>query len=156
YNAQSTKLAENDEVSNRTIRYFINEKGMPPREGWQAFVQHWDDIHRTMIFAFANAISLSMGHYPGRVPMSPHDPVTFNPRRVRGSGGDGGGGGEPPRTGGTPPGDGDPGATGVFTAPASSGVNVVSPVYNIAGRDVIVVDTSVGRQAFYRSSGANS
>lgn len=33
---------------------------------------------------------------------------------------------------------------------------VVSPVYQIAGRDVVVVETSVGRQAFYRSSGANS
>jgi hypothetical protein len=157
YDAQSTKLAENDEVSNRTIRYFIMEKGMPPREGWQAFVQHWDDIHRTIILAFINAISLSLGHYPGRVPMGPHDSTTFTPRRVRGTGGDGGGGGgEPPRTGGTPPGGGDPGATGVFTVPANSRVNVVSPVYNIAGRDVMIVDTSVGRQAFYRSSGVNS
>lgn len=33
---------------------------------------------------------------------------------------------------------------------------VVSPVYRIAGRDVVIVETSVGRQAFYRSSGANS
>jgi hypothetical protein len=40
--------------------------------------------------------------------------------------------------------------------PPGSRVNVISPVYNIAGRDVIIVDTSVGRQAFYRSSGANS
>ena len=33
---------------------------------------------------------------------------------------------------------------------------IVSPVYRIAGRDVVIVETSVGRQAFYRSSGANS
>lgn len=35
-------------------------------------------------------------------------------------------------------------------------VTVVSPVYRIAGRDIVVVETSVGRQAFYRSTGANS
>lgn len=33
---------------------------------------------------------------------------------------------------------------------------VVSPVFRIAGRDIVVVDTSFGRQAFYRSSGVNS
>jgi hypothetical protein len=33
---------------------------------------------------------------------------------------------------------------------------VISPVYRIAGRDVLIVETSLGRQAFYRSSGANS
>jgi hypothetical protein len=33
---------------------------------------------------------------------------------------------------------------------------VVSTVYRIAGRDVVIVETSVGRQAFYRSSGVNS
>jgi hypothetical protein len=154
YDAQSTKLAENDEVSNRTIRYFIMEKGMPPREGWQAFVEHWDEIYQMEIFAFMNAIALNIGHYPGRMPAGmPHDPA-FTPRRLRGTGGDGGG--EPPRTGGTPPPGGDPDATGVFTAPASPRVNIVSPVYRIANRDVIVVDTQVGRQAFYRSSGANS
>lgn len=37
-----------------------------------------------------------------------------------------------------------------------STVKVVSPVYRIAGRDIIIVETSMGRQAFYRSSGANS
>jgi hypothetical protein len=157
YDAQSTKLAENDEGSNRTIRYFIMEKGMPPREGWRAFVQHWDEIHRTMIFAFASALATNVGNYPGRVPMGPHGSTPFMPRRLRGTGGDGGGGGagQPPRTGGTPP-SGDPGPTGVFTVPPGSHVNVISPVYRIADRDVIVVDTSVGRQAFYRSSGENS
>jgi hypothetical protein len=35
-------------------------------------------------------------------------------------------------------------------------VNVVSPVYRIADHDVIIVDTSAGRQAFYRSSGEES
>jgi hypothetical protein len=33
---------------------------------------------------------------------------------------------------------------------------VVSPVYRIAGRDVVIVETSAGRQAFYRSTGRNS
>lgn len=35
-------------------------------------------------------------------------------------------------------------------------VRVVSPTYRIAGRDIVVVETSVGNQTFYRSSGANS
>jgi hypothetical protein len=33
---------------------------------------------------------------------------------------------------------------------------LVSPVYHLSGRDIVVVETSVGRQAFYRSSGTNS
>jgi|CXWL01.1.fsa_nt_gi hypothetical protein len=37
-----------------------------------------------------------------------------------------------------------------------STIKVVSPVYRIAGRDIVIVETSMGRQAFYRSSGANS
>jgi len=36
------------------------------------------------------------------------------------------------------------------------GVKLVSPVYNVGGRDFVVVDTTRGRQAFYRSSGINS
>lgn len=40
--------------------------------------------------------------------------------------------------------------------PVVPGVEVVSPVYRIAERDVVVVNTSAGRQAFYRSSGVNS
>jgi hypothetical protein len=35
-------------------------------------------------------------------------------------------------------------------------VRIVSPVYRISDRDVVVVQTSRGRQAFYRSSGDNS
>jgi hypothetical protein len=42
------------------------------------------------------------------------------------------------------------------TLKSEQGVNVVSPVYRLAGRDVVVVDTPVGRQAFYRSTGYNS
>lgn len=38
---------------------------------------------------------------------------------------------------------------------ASSG-RVVSPVYRVGRHDVVVVETTVGRQAFYRSSGMNS
>jgi hypothetical protein len=33
---------------------------------------------------------------------------------------------------------------------------IVSSTYRFAGRDIVVVETSVGRQAFYRSSGFNS
>jgi len=35
-------------------------------------------------------------------------------------------------------------------------VKIVSPVYRIGEHDFLVVETSVGRQAFYRSSGVNS
>lgn len=38
---------------------------------------------------------------------------------------------------------------------ATSG-RVVSPVYRVGRHDVVVVETSVGRQAFYRSTGFNS
>ena len=37
-----------------------------------------------------------------------------------------------------------------------STAKIVSPVYRLAGRDIVIVETSVGRQAFYRSTGANS
>ena len=45
---------------------------------------------------------------------------------------------------------------GVQSLGLGSKVTVVSPVYRIAGRDIVVVETSVGRQAFYRSTGINS
>jgi hypothetical protein len=48
------------------------------------------------------------------------------------------------------------GAVGMGGLGGPRAVRVVSPVYRLAGRDVVVVETSVGRQAFYRSSGANS
>jgi hypothetical protein len=33
---------------------------------------------------------------------------------------------------------------------------IVSPVYRIAGRDLAIVESLLGRQAFYRSTGINS
>jgi hypothetical protein len=33
---------------------------------------------------------------------------------------------------------------------------IVSPTFRIAGRDIVIVETSLGRQAFYRSTGINS
>lgn len=33
---------------------------------------------------------------------------------------------------------------------------IVSPVFRIAGRDIVIVKSSFGRQAFYRSTGINS
>lgn len=45
---------------------------------------------------------------------------------------------------------------GVQTLGLGSTAKVVSPVYRFGGRDIVVVETSVGRQAFYRSSGVNS
>ena len=35
-------------------------------------------------------------------------------------------------------------------------VKIVSPVFRIAGRDIVIVESRLGRQAFYRSSGVNS
>lgn len=35
-------------------------------------------------------------------------------------------------------------------------VKIVSPVYRIAGRDIVIVESRLGRQAFYRSTGINS
>ncbi len=67
-------------------------------------------------------------------------------------------GGGTPRTGTTSP--GGVAAAGVTAIHSVGGgeqaVKIVSPVYNLAGRDFVVVETSVGRQAFYRSSGFNS
>lgn len=40
--------------------------------------------------------------------------------------------------------------------PGLPGPPVVSPVYRIHGRDIVVVDTPLGRRAFYRSTGRNS
>jgi hypothetical protein len=55
-----------------------------------------------------------------------------------------------------PTGVGGAAAVGGVTAAGGQGVKIVSPVYNVAGRDFVVVDTTRGRQAFYRSSGINS
>lgn len=43
-----------------------------------------------------------------------------------------------------------------FAASRFGPARVVSPVYRLAERDIVIVETSMGRQAFYRSSGANS
>ena len=45
---------------------------------------------------------------------------------------------------------------GNFFAGRFGPARVVSPVYRFGGRDIVIVETSVGRQAFYRSSGFNS
>ena len=45
---------------------------------------------------------------------------------------------------------------GDFAATTFGPPRVVSPIYRIAGRDIVIVETSAGRQAFYRSSGVNS
>ena len=61
-------------------------------------------------------------------------------------------------TGSAPPGGvAAAGVTAIHSvAGGEQAVKIVSPVYNLAGRDFVVVETSVGRQAFYRSSGFNS
>ena len=66
YQHESTALHPVEEKFNNTIRYFMLEKGMAPREGWQAFSKHWDEIHRDIVMAFMGA--LAGGRMPGRSP----------------------------------------------------------------------------------------
>jgi hypothetical protein len=66
YQGQVTKLS-GDKTSDNTIRYFIMEKGMAPAEGWKAFNEHWDEIMREMIAAFAFTLAAA-GGMPGRDP----------------------------------------------------------------------------------------
>ena len=63
-------------------------------------------------------------------------------RRAFGGGNRGGGGANYGRGGGGSGSGPDP--------------NIVSPVFRFKERDIVIVDTSQGRQAFYRSSGKNS
>lgn len=66
YQGEVTKLS-GDKASDKTIRYFVMEKGMPPEQGWKAFTEHWDDINRQMIAAFAFTLAAA-GGMPGRDP----------------------------------------------------------------------------------------
>lgn len=66
YSYETTKLHPTDKAGNDTIRYFMKDKGMKSREAWQAYVKHWDDIHKGIITAYA--IALSSGRMPGKAP----------------------------------------------------------------------------------------
>jgi hypothetical protein len=66
YHPEFTKLHPTEEKLNKTIRYFMFEKGLPPREGWKAFSEHWDDLHRQMLMAMMGA--LASGRMPGGAP----------------------------------------------------------------------------------------
>jgi hypothetical protein len=66
YHAEATQLS-GDKASDSTIRYFVMEKGMPPRQGWQAYVKHWDDINREVMSAFALTLAAA-GGMPGKAP----------------------------------------------------------------------------------------
>ena len=92
YNYETTRLSENNEQSNDTMRYFMKEKGMRPREAWQEHVKHWDDIHRQMLMAMMNAYS--SGRMPGKLPGG--GAPTHIPRVVRKPGTKVGLPGEPP------------------------------------------------------------
>jgi hypothetical protein len=68
YNYQATRLS-GDKSSDNTIRYFVMEKGMPPRQGWQAYIDRWDDLNRQVITAFAMTLAAA-GSMPGRDPQA--------------------------------------------------------------------------------------
>lgn len=75
YSSETTKLHPTDKVGNDTIRYFMKDVGMKSRDAWQAYVKHWDDIHKGIITAYA--IAMSSGRMPGKAPK-----VDTTPRRV--------------------------------------------------------------------------
>lgn len=56
----------------------------------------------------------------------------------------------------TPTGAAGAAAIGGVTMAGGPGVKLVSPIYHVGIHDFVVVDTTRGRQAFYRSSGINS
>jgi RHS repeat-associated protein len=47
-------------------------------------------------------------------------------------------------------------AGGTITTAGGGPLRVVSPVFTYGGRDILIVETSVGRQGFYRSTGTSS
>jgi hypothetical protein len=65
-NYETTKLHPTDKAGNDTIRYFMKDQGMKSRDAWQAYVKHWDDIHKGIITAYA--IAMSSGRMPGKAP----------------------------------------------------------------------------------------
>lgn len=66
YSYETTKLHPTDKAGNDTIRYFMKDQGMKSRDAWQAYVKHWDDIHKGILTAYA--IALSSGRMPGKAP----------------------------------------------------------------------------------------
>jgi hypothetical protein len=49
YKHEVTKLSSTDEEGNKTLRYFMLEKGMPPMTAWREFMKHWDSMHVGMM-----------------------------------------------------------------------------------------------------------
>ena len=68
YSHEFTKLHPTEEKFNNTIRYFMLEKGLPPRKGWQAFSKHWDEIHQQMAMAMLQMLGMMAGGRAGRMP----------------------------------------------------------------------------------------
>ncbi|HYP27436.1 MAG TPA: DUF4157 domain-containing protein [Blastocatellia bacterium] len=62
YTYETTRLDHADESSKITMRYFMIELGMRPREAWQEYIKHWDEIHLQMLGM------VSLGRLPGRAP----------------------------------------------------------------------------------------
>ena len=65
YEAQATKMPD-DPALKKTIQYFMESKGMPPREAWKAFDKHWDELHRMMIMAMIGFYASAAGAVGGR------------------------------------------------------------------------------------------
>lgn len=85
YEAQATKMPD-DPALKKTIQYFMEEKGMPPREAWQAFDKHWDELDRMMLMAMMNFYAAAGGSVGG----APEAEVGSTMRGVRlGSAGEG-------------------------------------------------------------------
>ena len=49
YAYEMTTIDHSDEGSRITMRYFMMEEGMRPREAWQEYIKHWDEIHLQML-----------------------------------------------------------------------------------------------------------
>ncbi|HKS72670.1 MAG TPA: LysM peptidoglycan-binding domain-containing protein, partial [Terriglobales bacterium] len=60
YDPQATKMP-NDPALKKTIQYFMEEKGLPPREAWKAFDKHWEELDRMMIMALMSFYSSMAG-----------------------------------------------------------------------------------------------
>ena len=56
YEYQFTALPA-DPVAQRTLRYFVLEKGMSPREGWRIYTKQWEETYRAVLGTFALTLS---------------------------------------------------------------------------------------------------
>ena len=69
YSPQLTKIPA-DKPGANTIKYFMEEKGLAPKEAWKAFANHWDDLNRQMLMALMSFY----GAASEAIPLSPGAP----------------------------------------------------------------------------------